>query len=766
MAAFSIAPAVSYSERDATLYTQSNVIVRNALVGKFPWGPINKGVDLDGGETELISTFFKPTNDLYLDHMIAIDYLNYSRALTVVRVEGAAARNAVSSSYGAAVLVENIDTFEANPSLVKAGCHFMGRYAGELGNSLMVSVSDYAGFNTWEYRNSIEFSPEPGEFCAVVVDTDGSVSGFSGAYGARVSYELEGTSTGASNFTYYGYGDVAYASGATALEILEAHSQVLPAGSNPFITQTQTARVAKETVTITLDALATKDSQIVNSTGSSATIQLTIDGVAKGQYVITDGSSPTVQAVLDALVANITATTPSLNPSLRLDSTGKVYTLVVERDDQDGSQPVATITYLPDDTVFAPVIDSVASAITQTSLQARYRLSYTSVSGVTPAAFIVDAGSDAGLTISNAVVEVQGSSGDVISGEVYGLMTMTQGSKKSDGSNAYFVEAVNKGSKFIYFVGDALEAGNYPLSGGVSDAENASRINGYEKLENTKLYRIKGIIDSCESIVESQKTVDVAVQRRDCVAIMAPSLDSILGSVGQEKENIISHFNSVGRFTSYQFMVDNWAYMYDRYNDTYRWVPCTGGTAGKRAYNIQNVGSWKAFSYYNRGKYSNYVKLAWSAEDEQRGDLYLNSVNSIIDEPGEGFVLMGTKTGLKRPSSFSRINVRDLFIMMEQDISATAKYFLGENNDTFTRGLFVTTVDPYLRNLKDQGALIDYRLKVDETNNNAQIVAENKFVAGIFIKAPSAIDWIWLDFAALRADMSFEEVEGAVGIAA
>ncbi|QGZ16167.1 tail sheath protein [Vibrio phage vB_VchM_Kuja] len=763
MSAFSVAPSVQYTERDATLYTANNNIIRNAMVGIFGWGPIEKGIDLTGGEQELISKFYKPTNKNYVDHMIAIDYMTYSNALTVVRVEGLNAVNAVSSAYGENILVKNEEVFTANPDFKKTGTHFMARYAGELGNSLLVSVADHTTFPTWEFRNNFEYSPEAGEYNIAVVDTVGSISGFGGAYGAKVSFELSGTATVSSALEYKGYGEVAYTVGQTAEQVLKNHASVLPAKSRASVTRVREASEMIQELSLRSNGQA--DITLTNNTPTEwvFTVRNETTNETYDALTVQNGQSTKPSLIWAALVASVNTNFPLVQTEVSnpTDSEWRVKLTT------PSNAPMHKIQFqYPTDIVgpSAGVVLPVTSLVKEGSPEV-WGISYYEKDGFLTGGFITNKNTSSGIVLGNSLMSSQGSSGDVITGESYSLMKLEDGARKTDGSNANFEAVVNQSSNFIYFVGTELVAGNYPLSGGVSDSENASRMVGYDLLRNAKRYRIKGIVDSAQSIQETQRAIDVAVARRDCVAIWAPSLDSILSNPEEEHTAISAYADLVARATSYQFGVDNWGYMYDRYNDKWRWVPCTGGTAGKRALNMQRNGPWVAFSYYNRGKYSNYSRLAWSADDDQRAILYSNAINSIIYEPGEGFVLMGTKTGLKRPSSFSRINVRDLFIMMEQDIAAVAKYFLGENNTVYTRSLFRTTVEPYMRNLKDLNGVIDYRVKVDETNNNAQIVAENKFVAGIFVKAPNAIDWIWLDFAALRADMSFEEMEGVVGIA-
>lgn len=372
-------------------------------------------------------------------------------------------------------------------------------------------------------------------------------------------------------------------------------------------------------------------------------------------------------------------------------------------------------------------------------------------------------GAPAGLSIVNQSVNTYGSSGQVITGEKWELMQLTSGSKRSDGSSAYFYDVINGSSKYVYVTNrTTLTAGEIEFQGGVDDYDT-NRIAGYQELSNGEAYDLDSII-GVGSVAEQQAAIDAAVTRRDAVAFVSPTMEAVVNNAGNEIASITAWVTQLGRDNSYMFMDDNWALVWDKYAEKVRWIPTCGGTAGLYARTKGLIGPWKSPAFHNRGKYKGYRRLAWSAKDTQRTPLYKLAVNSIVTFPKEGPILYGDKTGLSRPSAFSRINVRGTFIMMEKNIATTAKYFLGENNDEFTRALFSNTVRPYIRDLEDQGAIIKGKVKCDGDNNTGQVIANNQFVAGIFVKPQSSINWILLDFAAVRADMSFDEVEGASGL--
>lgn len=407
-------------------------------------------------------------------------------------------------------------------------------------------------------------------------------------------------------------------------------------------------------------------------------------------------------------------------------------------------------------TKLATLTDEYSSAVAKSNTVTVVR------ADVGPQVATVIAADDKGMTATVAITTV-GSSGTIV--EKYELLQNTSGSKKSDGANAYFKDVINDTSFWVYTFANALTAGLVELEGGVDDY-NVNRVAAIDALSNAEAYDAKPIFAYCEELIEQQTLIDLSVGRKDTVSFISPLRDTVVGNRGRELDSVVAWRESLVRDASYFFMDDNWAYVYDKYNAKYRWIPACGGTAGLWARTIEIAGIYKSPAFHNRGKYSNYTRMAWSANSDERAVLYRNQVNSVVTFSNEGIVLYGDKTGLSRPSAFDRINVRGLFIMAEQNISSIAKFYLGENNDEFTRTLFSNAVRPYIRQLVNLGAIYDGQVKCDADNNTAAVIAANQMVAGIWLKPEYSINWIYLDFAALRPDMEFSEVEGGGGIVA
>jgi phage tail sheath protein FI len=269
----------------------------------------------------------------------------------------------------------------------------------------------------------------------------------------------------------------------------------------------------------------------------------------------------------------------------------------------------------------------------------------------------------------------------------------------------------------------------------------------------------------------ANKLISVAEERKDSVAFISPYRlaflnDSTVGSVTVNSaatitDNVISFYAPITS-SSYSVFDSGYKYMYDKFADTFRYVPLNGDIAGVCARTDINNFPWFSPAGTTRGAILNAVKLAYNPSKTQRDRLYSNRINSVIFTPGSGIVLFGDKTGLAKSSAFDRINVRRLFIYLENAISAAAKDQLFEFNDETTRSNFVNIVDPFLRDVQAKRGIQDFRVICDETNNTAAIIDNNEFVADIFIKPARSINFIGLTFVATRSGVSFEEIIGTV----
>jgi phage tail sheath protein FI len=253
---------------------------------------------------------------------------------------------------------------------------------------------------------------------------------------------------------------------------------------------------------------------------------------------------------------------------------------------------------------------------------------------------------------------------------------------------------------------------------------------------------------------------DIAADRKDCVLFVSPQLDDVLNksqpiatTAITTRRNQTYNINS-----SYVVMDSGWKYIYDKYNDIFRYIPLNPDIAGLCARTEFNTQAWYSPAGLSRGQIKNVIKLAFNPDQASRDLLYVAGVNPVATFSGEGTVLYGDKTMLKKPSAFDRINVRRLFITLEKAISTAAKYSLFELNDEFTRAQFRNLVIPYLRGVQAQRGITEFKVVCDETNNTAQVIDNNQFVADIYIKPTRSVNFIKLNFIETRTDSAFTEI--------
>ena len=311
------------------------------------------------------------------------------------------------------------------------------------------------------------------------------------------------------------------------------------------------------------------------------------------------------------------------------------------------------------------------------------------------------------------------------------------------------------------------------LSSGLDDI-----VSGYNLFSNTEQFDVDFILMGSAGYGKEQaqalanKCIAVAEARKDAIAFISPYRGAAITDTTDDTattvrtadditENVIDFYSSITSST-YGILDSGYKYMFDRFANTFRYVPLNGDIAGLCARSDANNFPWFSPAGTSRGAILNAVKLAYNPDKSERDRLYSNRVNPVIFSPGAGIVLFGDKTSFGKASAFDRINVRRLFIYLEDAISAAAKDQLFEFNDEITRTNFVNIVEPFLRDVQAKRGIFDFVVVCDETNNTAAIIDNNEFVADIFIKPARSINFIGLTFVATRTGVSFEEVIGNV----
>jgi phage tail sheath protein FI len=372
--------------------------------------------------------------------------------------------------------------------------------------------------------------------------------------------------------------------------------------------------------------------------------------------------------------------------------------------------------------------------------------------------------------------------------EKFAYVSKASDAVTSDGSSNYYVNVINERSKYIYIINHAQDvtsnvtdtttwgqsavartfgegANSYTvsLSGGTNGTVGDSqRILGYDRFSNAEEVDISLVVTGGANLTVVQHCIDnLAEFRKDCVVFCSPTRANVVSvGVSESSNNVISYRNAMNRSTSYAVMDSSWKYQFDKYNNVYRWVPMNGDIAGLCVRTDFERDPWFSPAGFNRGQIKNLVKLSFNPDKTDRDELYKNGINPIVTFRGEGTVLYGDKTMLTRPSAFDRINVRRLFIVLEKAIARAAKYSLFEFNDEFTRAQFVALIEPYLRDVQGRRGIYDFRVVCDETNNTPEVIDRNEFIGDIYIKPARSINFIQLNFIAVRTGVAFEEVVG------
>jgi hypothetical protein len=393
--------------------------------------------------------------------------------------------------------------------------------------------------------------------------------------------------------------------------------------------------------------------------------------------------------------------------------------------------------------------------------------------------------------------------------ERFEYMSLIGNAKNEDGASNYFADVIRSASRYIHFLdldpnlsannagktaeyviendaNDAfyhashiVESGSpaefteavatYQFSGGLDGTASGNQeiFAAYDLFADAEIVDINLLIGGSppdETLIDARAyanyLIAIARDRHDCIALVSPPLFGVNGSVDSSSPDGVIEFAEGLMSSSFGVIESGAVKVYDKYNDKYRWIGASGHTAGLCAYTDRVRDPWWSPAGLNRGQMTNIAKLAYNPSKTDRDELYKNRINPVVQFPGQGTVLFGDKTLLARPSAFDRINVRRLFNILEKAIATAAKYYLFEFNDSFTRAQFKNMVEPYLREVKGRRGIFDFKVVCDESNNTPEIIDSGQFVADIYIKPARSINYISLNFIAVRTGVVFEEIVG------
>jgi len=371
--------------------------------------------------------------------------------------------------------------------------------------------------------------------------------------------------------------------------------------------------------------------------------------------------------------------------------------------------------------------------------------------------------------------------------ETFPFVSAARDAKAPDGSTNYAKDVINTASEYVWcrtitnvtgfgqtassIVGANNDANlDFGLGGGLTGTYSTASVQtGFDQFNDGDTIQADFLITpgqdttaNVTTIANDLISIAEGPSRKDCVVTISPGLDdcvSLSPAAATSAVNLCA--NTVTR-SNYAIFDNNWLKVYDKYRDQYVYIPASSSTAGLMAASDLTADPWFSPAGQRRGRYLGVTALAYNAERTGRDLLYKNGVNPIVNLPGQGVLLYGDKTFQNRPSAFDRINVRRLFLTIERAIKGAAANVLFELNDEFTRAEFTNVVEPFLREVKGRRGITDFRVVCDETNNTSSVIDANRFVASVFIKPARSINYITLNFVAVRSGVEFEEVVGTV----
>lgn len=738
---FQLSPGVAVVEKDFSSIVPAVSTSVGAFAGEFNWGPVMEPSTVSS-ENVLVQRFGKPNASTAVSFFTAANFLSYTNNLLLTRVETAGMKNAVSTQTGGLSAVT-----------VTAG----GSGFDSLGAAPAVTVSapDVAGGIQAVCTANIS----GGEITAIAL-----TSGGTGYTSPTVTITPAANDTG---------------TGATAT-VTES------GGLITGITITDGGSGYKATPTVTIsDPAGTGATVGAITVGGSSISSITVNTVGTG-YI----TAPTVTVTVP-----IGAAAPTLNVSIAVGGVlvrnGEHYLSTFIGGAGVVGEWAAKYAGSMGDSLRVEMSDAKNFATWA------YKGEFDSTPGTSTYASSVGGSNDEmHIVIIDEDGELTGVAGTVV--EKFAFVSKAFDAKRSDGTNNFYRDVVNGRSEYIWWmdhttnmattIGGAAPANGVvganlgaaasskfldlnavissSLSGGNNafGASDAEKIAAFDLFVNAEQYDVSLIMaGKASSTVAAHVIQNIAEVRLDCIACVSPE-DNSTGEIIQGSTSTqitaINTFRDALPSSSYGVIDSGYKYQYDRYNDTYRWIPLNADVAGLCARTDYTNDPWFSPSGLNRGQIKSVVKLAVNPSKTQRDELYKNGVNPVVSFPGEGTVLFGDKTMLAKPSAFDRINVRRLFIVMEKAVATAAKFQLFEFNDSFTRAQFRNLVEPFLRDVQGRRGIIDFRVKCDETNNTGEIIDRNEFVADIFVKPNRSINFITLNFIAARSAINFSEIGG------
>ena len=718
MATPQLSPGVLVREVDLTVGRADNVLDNiGAIAGPFAIGPVDEAIDITT-EQELINTFGKPlsTDAQYEYWMSASSFLSYGGILKVVRTDGSTLNNANSTRAGVSssvLKIKNYDDYNANYSDDTVTWGIAAKNPGAWANNLKVCVIDDKADQTLSIGSTAGISVGLGVTTTLtnqVIAGSGSTSTFTGY--------LKGIITGI---------------GATTIDV-KIVSRVSSVGVETSVTYAQ------------------RDQSLSFRPGNTVSV---INASGVGILTATLGSAETdavdwydqqTLGLVNSTVFWSSIAPKPISSNYSLSRQGKndgIHVVVV---DDTGSVTGIQGNLLEKHLFLSKASDAISA---ENAPQKVFWKDYLALNS----AYIYagDNPSDG----SDGFVAVSGFSSG------FSGITTASGTWNRDAQGVTF---------------NVIGNTSYTLTGGVDySASNGmtatlgNLITSYNLFSNRDEIQVDylicgpGLTNKTDSQAKANQLISIAESRKDCVAVVSPHRADVVDvtNTTTQTNNVIEFFAPLSS-SSYAVFDSGYKYTYDRFNNKFRYIPCNADVAGLMVRTGILAFPWFSPAGQQRGILNNAIKLAYNPSKSQRDQLYPVRVNSIVNQPGTGILLFGDKTALGYASAFDRINVRRLFLTIEQSLQKSAEAQLFELNDQITRANFVNIVEPYLRDIQAKRGLYGFLVICDETNNTPDVIDNNEFRADIFLKPAKSINYVTLTFVATRTGVSFEEVAGRV----
>lgn len=773
--AFQVSPGINVSEIDLTTTVPALATTVGAIGGVFRWGPVGKFVLVDS-ENTLAARYGKPTNNNYETFFTAANFLAYGSALYVSR---GAVTTGFSNTVAAASANLNSTTtviLVGNTYGVAAGHAVFG--AGIPADTFVVSADSTGSANTTVVLTKAATTSTDAHlnFFANTLAFNAVANSTAVALASNIIKNVDDFETkGSSNASFTGSEFVARYPGELGNSLKVSMCDSVDQYSKNIDPKSNTS-VGGTAATYRLDQLANAGIKVVVNS-AVANVFLTWDAAATVlTYAETKTAANTILQQLSVgdyvEVGNSTIGTQAL----------KIKTLPAITSDDATTQAYFSVTF--EDTW------NRSANVTSTTVDRKWEF-YNTIS-VAPETSdeVAAAGSTAVDQVSVVVVDedgkFSGTPGTVL--EVYQNLSRATDAKNDDGTTNFYKTVVNDNSNYVWATADRSGAATAtadlvvtstnvtPLSESFVGGRDGVTENNATVSAISAAYDLFADASSVDvSLLLAGKSIggtygeqlpnylidNIADVRKDCVVFVSPDRGDVVGAgvEGAQATNIVQFRNAV-RNTSYAVIDSGYKYQYDKYNDVYRYVPLNGDIAGLTARTDDVRDPWFSPAGFARGQIKNLVKLAYNPSKTDRDILYKNDINPVVTFPGQGTVLYGDKTALGRNSAFDRINVRRLFIVLEKTIATASNSTLFEFNDEFTRAQFRNLVEPFLRDVQGRRGIYDFRVVCDETNNTAEVIDSNRFVGDIYVKPAKSINFIQLNFVAVRSGVEFTEVVG------